>query len=297
LGQADVMAEAHVALARLRLAQGDAQGAGEHLERADRMAQLVSIDPWITCWADQCRVQRWLSIGDLEAAVRWAEESGLGADDPLRYQYDLHHINLARVWAACARERGADPEAALRLLARLLDAAERAGWVHEQIKVLVLQALTLDAHGQGVGAEAALARALGLAEPGGYVRAFLDEGPSMARLLHRASSRAASSRAASARGAYVERLLAAFSAPPVGAAEAGAPAAEPSPLVEPLSEREIEVLEQIAAGRTNREIGETLVISLGTVKAHTANIYGKMGVHSRTHAVARARELGLLDGA
>jgi LuxR family maltose regulon positive regulatory protein len=294
LGQADVSAEGYVLLARLQLAQGDAESVLDTLGKAEQIAQRVKIDPWITGWADECRLQLWLSTGNLAAAVRWAHMSGLSVGGELSYHYDLHHINLARVLIA----RGmADPQQpdlgeALRLLDRLSLAAERAGWVHEQIKILILRALALEACSDGEGALAALGRALTLAEPGGYVRTFVDEGLPMVRLLRRAAGRDIAP-------GYVGQLLAALkeemkeqerTAEPLPLA----PASQAEGLVEPLSEREIEVLELVAQGLTNRQIAQRLFISQGTVKAHTSNIYGKLGVRSRTQAVARARALGIL---
>jgi LuxR family maltose regulon positive regulatory protein len=196
------------------------------------------------------------------------------------------------VWVAqgAAQPSGPHLEQALRLLARLLAAARRARWVHQEIQILIQQALALQAKGDQEGAVAALARALALAEPGGYVRTFVDEGASLRRLLYRAAERDLAP-------GYAGRLLASFDgAGSVDAAsDEATPNLEPEPqLVEPLSEREIEVLRLIADGLTNREVGQQLVISLGTVKAHTSNIYGKLGVRSRTQAVARARELAIL---
>jgi LuxR family maltose regulon positive regulatory protein len=125
----------------------------------------------------------------------------------------------------------------------------------------------------------ALARALLLGEPEGYVRTFVDLGAPMGELLRGAAHRGI-------RTGYVGRLLARAPAEPVPAAS--------SPLIEPLSDRELEVLRLIAAGLSNREIAQKLVITPGTAKWHANNIYGKLGVHSRTQAVALARELGLL---
>jgi len=120
-----------------------------------------------------------------------------------------------------------------------------------------------------------------LAEPEGYVRVFVDEGEPMARLLHRAAVRVPASD-------YIQQLLQAL----------GDPAdAEPLPstsLVEPLSERERQVLQLIADGATNQEIATELVLSLNTVKKHASNIFGKLGASNRAQAIARARELGLL---
>jgi LuxR family maltose regulon positive regulatory protein len=134
---------------------------------------------------------------------------------------------------------------------------------------------------------AALERALALAEPEGYVRIFVDEGPPMAHLLYKAATRGIAPD-------YARRLLAAF---PVAEPEKADPSKSQVPesgMVEPLSERELEVLQLIAEGLTNREIAARLFLALNTVKSHSGNIYSKLGVHSRTQAVARARALGIL---
>ncbi|MBN1642564.1 MAG: AAA family ATPase [Anaerolineae bacterium] len=286
LGQADVAAEAHVLLARLQLTRSDLDAVPLTLCQADQIAQRVSIDPWIRTWADECRIRLWNAQGDLGAAIRWMELSGLRLDDPLDYHRDLHHTNLARVLIARGTAAGdaRDLIDALTLLDRLLDAARRARWVSKAIEVQILRAVALYHRHERAEARTALADALLLAQPGGFVRTFLDEGEAVAMLLREAPLERAPAD-------YVRQLLAAFGEQqaPSTAERAGA-----SALVEPLSDREMQVLSLIAAGHTNREIGEQLYISQGTVKAHTSNIYGKLGVRSRTEAVARARALGIL---
>jgi LuxR family maltose regulon positive regulatory protein len=168
-------------------------------------------------------------------------------------------------------------------MARLLEVAEQGGRTGRVIEILTIQALALQKQGAFDQALSSLERALRLAESEGYVRLFVDEGPVMRDLLVRAAGNAGVHTRA-----YANELLAAFG-----------PADEPvrsdnGILVEPLSERELEVLGLIAAGLSNKEIADQLVIALGTVKAHTSSIYGKMGVRSRTKAVARAQDLGLL---
>jgi LuxR family maltose regulon positive regulatory protein len=132
-----------------------------------------------------------------------------------------------------------------------------------------------------------LSRALSLAEPEGYMRTFLDEGEEMARLLYKSADRGYSP-------AYVGRLLAEFSDLSSTTPGTSDPAAEER-LVEPLSERELQVLALVAEGLSNREIAGRLYISLSTVKGHIANIYGKLGVNNRTQAAARGRSLGILS--
>jgi LuxR family maltose regulon positive regulatory protein len=176
---------------------------------------------------------------------------------------------------------------ASRLLERLFAAAKAGGQTTRMIEILLLQATTFHARGDTTRGLGKLEHAFKLAEPEGFVRIFVDEGPPMARLLYEALTRGIAPD-------YVRRLLAAF---PVAEPEQTCPtrtgASQPQ-LVEPLSERELEVLQLIAEGLTNPEIASLLFLALNTVKTHCSNIYSKLGVHSRTQAVARARALGLL---
>jgi LuxR family maltose regulon positive regulatory protein len=274
-------------LARLERTQGRVERALDTLQKVDCIAEQVNIDPWITCWADECRLKLHQATGNLQAVELWVQTSGLGAEDELDYHRDLHHTNLARAFFAqgVAQDGKVTMGTTLDLLERLLLAAEKAGWVHKTIQIAILQALALQAAGDTDRALAALERALVLAEPGSYVRIFCDEGAPMADLLRHAAERGIHS-------SYASRLLSTFGdrftaqTPEVKTA--------PPPLFEPLSERETEVLRLVAAGLTNRQIGDQLFISAGTVKAHTSNIYGKLGVRSRTQAVARAQALNLL---
>ena len=152
---------------------------------------------------------------------------------------------------------------------------------------MVLQAVAHHAHGEKEEAVQLLGDALALAEPGGFIRIFVDEGPPMARLLYEAVTRGTAPD-------YARRLLSAFPLAEPKRTEAPKTQAAQSELPEPLSERELEVLQLIAAGLTNPEIAARLYLALNTVKAHTRNIYGKLGVNNRTQAVSRARALGVL---
>ena len=284
LGHVDLQAEAYVALARVQLAYRDFAGVKDTLQRADRLSRETKLDPWAVCWLDDCRLRLWLSTGKLDEATHWAEASGLRVDGELDYHHDLHHINLARVLIAQGMRQPSEPylDEALGLLARLLAAAEKAGWVHEVIKILILQALALKAGGDSEEAIATLTQALTLAEPGGYVRTFISEGAPMARLLRMAADQRVARE-------YVGKLLATF-----GAEEQERVVSPASPLLEPLSEREAEVLRLLTTRLSTPEIAEELVISVNTVRSHIKSIYSKLNVHRRMEAVQRAKELGLL---
>jgi LuxR family maltose regulon positive regulatory protein len=194
----------------------------------------------------------------------------------------MEYIALARLLIAQGRQ-----DKASRLLQRLLEATETGGRTSRLIEVLLLQALAFQAGGDTDQAIAALEQALTLAAPRGFIRIFVDEGPPIAGLLYKALERGISPD-------YVRRLLAAF---PVVEPEKTASFSTQVPkseLIEPLSVREIEVLQLIAEGLTNREIAVRLFLSVNTVKAHSRNIYGKLGAHNRTEAAARAQALGIL---
>ncbi len=157
------------------------------------------------------------------------------------------------------------------------------------IEILVLQALAHEARGDIPAALVPLERALRLAEPEGYVRIFVDEGRPMAQLLSEAAARRITPD-------YMGKLLAAFEAEGLIDSDESPRLTPPAsqPLVEPISDRELEVLQLIAQGLSNREISERLFLALITVKGHNRNIFRKLQVRRRTEAVARARELGLL---
>jgi LuxR family maltose regulon positive regulatory protein len=280
--------DGYVSLARVRQAQGDTQGAFEAMRRTEGLgaaSDILSLDE--TMVATQV-VRLWIVQGDLEAADRWAQACGLSADGEWSagpYPFVAREsivLGLVRVLMAQG-----DALRALRLLDSLLLEAEQLKRTTVVIEVLTLQALARQALGETDAALRHLERALSLAEPEGFVRLFLDEGPPVVELLRQIAGRS------SPEGIYARRLLAAFAgAPDVVVQSAHAPAHPPQ--VEPLSEREEEVLRLIADGLSNREIAERLIVGVGTVKTHINNIYGKLGVHSRTQALARARELGLV---
>jgi LuxR family transcriptional regulator, maltose regulon positive regulatory protein len=282
-------------LARLRQAQGREQEAGDLMQQVMTLAQQNAIIwIWVPGPVDAAQVRLWLAQGNLAAAAAWAQERNTPGQrnrplPPLYFQ-EIEEIFLARL--ALAQHRHAE---ALELLDRLQTEAQAAGRRGHVLEILLLKALTYQEQGNLAPALSALASALELAEPEAYIRTFVDEGPAMAALLRKI--RATQGRATD----YVERLLEAFEhgeAPLEPASsqdrQRTVPQPMPQPLIEPLSDREREVLELMATGASNQDIAEALVIAVNTVKRHARNIFDKLGVENRTQAVARARALGLL---
>jgi LuxR family transcriptional regulator, maltose regulon positive regulatory protein len=278
------------AMARIRQVEGDLEGALALLDEAERLYD-GNFSPNVRPVAAR-KVRVWAAQGRLEEALGWAREQGLSAEDELSYMREFDHITLARVLLACCQ--GGRPDGSIdgvvRLLERLLKAAEEGGRSGSVIEILVLQAIASQAQGGVPAALLPLERALVLAEPEGYVRIFLDEGPGMMQLLREAYSR-------EILPGCTGSLLAAFEAEQ--RKSAGKPALpttvrEGAFLVEPLGGRELEILRLIAQGLSNREIGERLFLALDTVKGYNRRIFDKLQVHSRTEAIARARELDLL---
>jgi LuxR family maltose regulon positive regulatory protein len=274
-------------LARVLHAKGDRGGARRAFQSAEQSSQKMTGYLSARRWVEDCQVRLWSAQGRVSDIAAWMQETDLRVDDQINFGRELEHIILARALVAVGLEQAEEPflDKALDLLARLLHMAESRGWVGKAIEIRVLQALAHQGRGDTGAALIVLERVLSNAEPQGYVRTFVDEGPPMARLLAEAADRGIAPN-------YAGWLLAAF-----GDRMKDEPAASvlrPSFTVENLSERELEVLQLIAEGLSNREIAERLFLALSTVKVHTRNIYGKLGVHSRVQAVTRARKLGLL---
>ena len=180
-----------------------------------------------------------------------------------------------------------DTSAALARLLPWRRQVEAKGWADERLKVMVLQAVALHANGEKDKAVHLLCDALALAAPGGFIRLFVDEGPPMAQLLSEAAAHGIMPD-------YIGKLLAVFEAEEAKSADKSYLPLPAQPLIEPLSQRELEVLQLIAQGLSNHEISERLFLALNTVKGHNRTIFDKLQAQSRTEAVARARELGLL---
>ncbi len=278
-GHHELLRNGAIVLARLRLVRGDPAGALAAIREAER-ATIKAEMPLASAELAAHKVRIWLAQGDLAAATRWAEGAAQRPGQDRGYTRQIEAVTLARVLLAQGKL-----EQALSQLAACQQAAEESGGRGWGVEIGILRALAQEAQGNRADALASLERALAQAEPEGYVQVFLDEGESLAPLLLRAASLGGAR-------AYARRLLDALERMAPKQEPAAAPG--PSPLVEPLTEREMEVLRLMAAGLSNQEITDELVLAMGTVKAHLHNIYGKLGVRSRVQAAVRARELQLL---
>ena len=278
------------ALAWIRQAQGDHAGAREAMGEAGRLAPGPAVAGLLNPVPAQ-GARLLLAQNDVAAAARWVEERRLGPCDEPAYPREPEYLVLARVLLAQDR-----PAQALALQGRLHAAADAQGRIGSVIEIAALQALALAAAGDEDAAVEALARALMLGCPRGYVRVFADEGPPMAALLARLVAAQKADHAV-ARGVplgCLARLLRAFGEPPTEAgARRDAAVAVPG-LVEQLTARELEILALLAAGTPNPRIAEELVVTVDTVKKHVSHLLAKLGAANRTEAVTRARQLGLI---
>jgi LuxR family maltose regulon positive regulatory protein len=272
-----------IAQARLSAAQADPDGALALLEEAERLYIRSPLPDFCPIAAMKARI--WLAQGRLRDAQGWARERNLSVDDTPSYLREFEQITLARLLIAQYGSSRTDGSlhTVMRLLDRLLQAAEAGGRMGSAIEILVLQALAYQAQGDITRALVPLERALSLAEPEGYVRIFVGEGRPMAALLEQVQAKGG------ALQQYAVQLLAACSG------EIARPTApSPQPCAEPLSERELHVLRLLRSDLSGPEIARELVVSLSTLRTHTQHIYAKLGVNNRRAAVHRAAELGLL---
>ena len=292
-----------VAQARMKEAQGDLAGALALLDEAER---LYVRNPLPDRPVAALKARVWIRQGRLTEALAWVREQGLSPDDDLSYLREFEHLTLARVLIARYRSdrvAGSIHEA-LGLLARLLQAAEEGGRTGSVIEILMLRALAHHTQGDLPRARASLEHALTLAEPEGYVRLFVDEGEPMRLLISDFGLRIEKRKHGEGRTAigYAGKLLAAFAQPaalPPSVIRSPTPLRsgddrQKSAMIEPLSERELEVLKLLGTELSGPEIADRLSVSLNTVRTHTKNIYGKLGVNNRRAAVRRAEELDLL---
>jgi LuxR family maltose regulon positive regulatory protein len=276
-----------MALARLQQARGQSTRVRETLDAFALVSRQRGYAPALVAHGVAVRAQVELAQGNLAAAIRWTEASGLCAQDELSYSVEREYLTFARVLIAQGREQPTGPflSEALMLLERILKDAEVKMRMRSVLEIFVLRTLALHEQGNHKGALVALGQALVLAEPEGYIRLFLDEGPPIVPLLRQAYAHGVVS-------GYVTALLEAYGEPI--AADTHLHTSPSSPLVEQLTEREREVLRLLLDGASNREIAQRLVLSVNTVKKHVFNICGKLGVQSRARAVAKAKTINIL---
>jgi LuxR family maltose regulon positive regulatory protein len=287
-GRGRLWPSSYAALAWVRWAAGDVTQTTAMMDQALAAARLLNRPP-IIAEVEARQAGLWLAQGDLPAAARWLAMRALGVDDEFTYEQQPEYLLLARIRIAQERETPGtiDLDAVTRLLGRLLQKAEADQRMVDRIVTLALLALAHAARRDPKEAHGTLALALALAEPEGYIRTFVDEGPAMRSLLVALRAQIRDSDAGARLEAYIDRLLDAFSP-----ALASAPLSPPAPAL--LSERERVVLRLLAAGYTVQKIATDLIISVHTARAHIKHIYAKLDAHNRVEAVERAHSLKLL---
>jgi LuxR family maltose regulon positive regulatory protein len=259
-------------LAKALLASGEIDAVLEVVRDVHQLAGRLRVDAAYEAWFAALGAQARLQQGDLAAAAHWAEEAKLAPADTPQLWSEFIYPTYVRL--LLAQEQLENAQTLLETMERW---AQESGRHRRLITVYLQQVLVQQAQGDKEQALDRIEKALHLAAPEGYLRSFLDEGPAIVDLLPQARHIAPD---------FVDEVLNAAGVRPV--------ITRAQELVEPLSERELEVLRLLAAGLSNREIAEELYLSINTVKTHTKSIYGKLGVRSRTQAVNRARELELL---
>jgi LuxR family maltose regulon positive regulatory protein len=284
-GHPSSLVNGYIALLSIHLALGDIPSA---LNTVRKMRQLdTHVRQRYSLWLETWELKVRLAVGDVDSAARWADDRDLTFPDASHWMHSVMNLVLAKMRIA-QFNRGTvqNLDDTIAHLAVSVERMEMMESWRGTIELLILQSIALQAIGEDDRAIAALARALSLAEPEGYVRTFIDEGEPMAILLRQAAGRGIAVE-------YMGKLLSEWAKESARSETAGQSPSLPTG-VEPLTEREWEVLRLLAIGLSNREIAEQLFLAVGTVKKYTSNIYGKLSVHSRTQAAAKARELGLL---
>jgi LuxR family maltose regulon positive regulatory protein len=285
---------AHGLLAIVKQAQGDSEGALEMIRQA-RQAALESRIPIAADALTVYQLNLWKARGDLEIAMRWIREHEPDWSDKGSRIHHAAGTAVARVLIEHSRKQNEQiwMHKAFELLEVLLQRAEAMGLDLDVVDILPLQATALYVQGLTARAIMTLKRALTLSQPEGYVRMFLECGEPMAELLLRVIRSSALSEPHLL--TYAQNLLAHFGVSIRDSERPGAVVLSGvDSLIEPLSQREIEVLQLAATGASDQDIADKLVLSKATVKAHLRNIYGKLQVGNRTQAAARARAMRLL---
>jgi LuxR family maltose regulon positive regulatory protein len=268
--------------------EGDTKEALQLLEEANRLYYTTPVPNTRPIPARIANLH--IRHGNLKEARQWAKDQNLSPDDELTYLKEYELITFARLLLKeyTIEQKRESLEKALRLLQRLLQAAEKSDRIGSQISILTLLAIAFELNEKSEEALKTFSHALTLAEPEGFARIFLDEGELMIQLLAKAKAQGILPH-------YVALLLGEIDMDPQKKAfPAAPPQSSPQPLIEPLSDRELEILQLIAQGLSNQQICDRLYLALSTVKGHNRNIFDKLDVKRRTEAVAKAQELGLI---
>jgi LuxR family maltose regulon positive regulatory protein len=290
-----ILAQGFAALAQIQYARGDLDDSFATIQRGeDWFAQMNVADTGAGVLLALGKVRFWIEQGNLSAAANWFRNCRwLPEDTDLGY---LQAVTLVRLRLAQNRGESQGPLIleAVEVINRLLAQAETKEWWGLVIELSLLHAMVCEAQSDTAGMLKSLERAITLGEPEGYIRSFVDQGELMRLLLldYQSNLRRRPGDGVNSESTrfltYIEKLLAAFSGqPPIETTE-------PESLLEPLTEREQEILRLLSEGFSNREIADRLVVAVSTVKSHINSLYGKLGTHRRTQAVAIARDSGLI---
>ncbi|MHB8132686.1 MAG: tetratricopeptide repeat protein [Anaerolineaceae bacterium] len=284
---------AYLSIARVKASQNDYDSGEEYLIKARNFAQVSHTSHFINQLIDELQANFWIKCGKISSAEQWAQEKGLfrqSITELIRTagpkvagsEFNQNdYLTLARLYLAQNK-----PDAALEILNPLFTTSKTLGYERRLLYILVIKVLSLQRKKDVGFAEEVLKQALDLAEPEEYQQVFLDEGEQMLQLLHRVEARGNNSR-------FIKKLLASFSQK-YSESEEIQNQSKLNGLIHPLSEREYQVLNLVCTGLTNKEICLQLHLSLSTVKGHTTKIYDKLGVNSRTQAIAEAIQRGLI---
>jgi len=278
-----IVAVCQISLQRAFVYQMNLNGAFKLMQEINSRAANFVLPSWVTNLISALKVLFLLGSGDLNAALDWARERGLNFKDNLNDLRVVEYLSLAHILIAKKKLDEAD-----QLLQRLIKYAAAAGLVYILLEMQLLRVLIFTMKADKAAAQAELKSALAQGEPGGFIMMFVSKGKPVADLLEDIVAVKKGDHDATKAGfslAYAKKIRSAFKAvtPP-----------KIDVMMDELSECELEVLDLVAAGLSNREIADKLFISLNTVKTHTKNINSKLDVNSRVKAVARAKELKLI---
>jgi LuxR family maltose regulon positive regulatory protein len=284
-GFKDILLRGYLAMARIQQAQHNFEGTLDALENAELAAKQMG-GAEIKDWVDAFRAQMWLDQGETQAAIGWAS----------KYSGDLHDQVFPSLAIALARVRLAQgkPEDALGLLEHALKSAQVVGRLGNAVQILAIKAIVQNILGELENSLATLSQALALAEPEGYLRVFLDEGEPMRSLIAGIKLMIENQTDQEISINYLNKILSAFQISSFQPFRQSTVGDLQSSILDPLSERELEVLRLMASGLSNRDIARRDVVSINTVKTQVKSIYSKLGAHTRADALTAARRLGLI---